>query len=105
LDPKCKMHTGQRIKLFQVTGKAQLKGFINLPIFFETDDGPVRIDVEAYVVKGMQSSVILGNDFSQQYNFSVIRDQGTLITLGDSRRTIPAVKSDIQPRLYQDGST
>ena len=58
---------------------------MNLPIIFETDSGPVQIDVEAYVVKGMTTPVILGNDFADQFSISIVQDESTTYLLfGDS---------------------
>jgi len=36
------------------------------PIVFDTPDGLVELQVEAYVVKGMNAAVILGNDSSSE---------------------------------------
>ena len=105
LEPKCKMHTGQKIKIVQVTGKAQIQGFANIPIFFETEEGPVRIDVEAYIVKGMHTPFILGNDFTEQYNFSIMRTDGTAIVLGNSGRLIKAMGINTPYKTSTDGTT
>ena len=48
-----KIQTGQKVNLIQVTGTSKISGYINIPIIFETNSGPVQIDVEAYVVKRM----------------------------------------------------
>ncbi|THU78232.1 hypothetical protein K435DRAFT_811723 [Dendrothele bispora CBS 962.96] len=40
--------------------------------------GPVKIAVEAYVVKDMSTPLILGNDFATQYSLSILRDDATL---------------------------
>ena len=63
-----KIKTGQKINLIQVTGTSKISGYINLPIFFDSDTGPVQVEVEAYVVKGMTTPIILGNDFADQYS-------------------------------------
>lgn len=84
--PKAK--TGQKINLTQVTGSTSINGFITLPVFFDTPDGPVMLEVEAYVVKGMTTPFILGNDFADQYELSIMRKEGkTHLILGDSGRT------------------
>ena len=65
-----KMKKGQKINLVQVTGKGSISGYVELELYFNTKDGPVKIKVEAYVVKGM-TTLILGNDFADQYSLSV----------------------------------
>jgi hypothetical protein len=89
----CKPATkgGQKIELIQVTGRSSISGFVDLDLFFQPKEGPVKIGVEAYVVKGMSTPFILGNDFSSQYSISVLReDMRTYIKLGDSGRTVEA---------------
>ena len=48
-----KIKKGQKINLVQVTGKASISGYVELDLYFGTKEGPVKIKVEAYVVKGM----------------------------------------------------
>ncbi|KIJ51115.1 hypothetical protein M422DRAFT_44300 [Sphaerobolus stellatus SS14] len=80
-----KVKTGQRINLVQVTGTSKISGYVNLPLIFETDKGPVQIEVEAYVVKGMTAPLILGNDFADQYAISLIREgDQTYLQFGDT---------------------
>jgi hypothetical protein len=67
-----KIRQGQRINLVQVTGNASISGYFEIDLYFHTPEGPVKINVEAYVVKGMTSPFILGNDFADQYSISVI---------------------------------
>ena len=57
--------------LVQVTGKASISGYVELDLYFHTKEGPVKIKVKAYVVKGMTTPLILGNDFVDQYSLSV----------------------------------
>jgi hypothetical protein len=71
-NPKC--HSGRKISLQQVTTKINLEQFVKLPTFFNTNKGPVRKDLEAYIVKDMSSHMILGNDYADQYSLSFIRD-------------------------------
>ncbi len=82
---------GQKVKLIQVTGNATINGYVPLDIFFDTTDGPVKMSVEAYVVKGMSTPFILGNDFATSYSISLLRQGGeTRVQLGDSGRFIQA---------------
>ena len=46
-----KLRQGQRVNLVQVTGNASISGYVNIDLYFHTPDGPVKINVEAYVVK------------------------------------------------------
>jgi hypothetical protein len=57
--------------------------------------------VEAYVVKGMSTPFILGNDFTDQYSISVIRQEGScFIEFGDLDQKMP-VNNSISP-LFLD---
>ena len=67
-----KLQQGQRVNLVQVTRNASISGYVDIDLYFHTPDGPVKINVEAYVVKGMSTPLILGNDFADQYSISVI---------------------------------
>ena len=67
---------------------------------------PFKINVEAYVVKGMSTPLILGNDFADQYSISVIRQEGSCaIEFGDSNRRMPVNNSVSPPFLDEDGHT
>ena len=67
---------------------------VDIDLYFHTPDGPVKINVEAYVVKGMSTPLILGNDFADQYSISVIRQEGSCtIEFGDSNRRMPVNNS------------
>jgi transposase InsO family protein len=82
-----KVKSGQKINLVQVTGSSKISGYVNLPIYFDTKEGPVLIEVEAYVVKGMTTPLILGNDFADQYSISIIReDNNSYLMFGNSGR-------------------
>ena len=98
------MKKGQKINLVQVTGKASISGYIELELYFNTKDGPVKIKVEAYVVKGMTTPLILGNDFADQYSLSVKRMEGrTFLAFGDSRRTLDIANSVSPKFISEDG--
>jgi hypothetical protein len=104
LSPTPKIKQGQRINLVQVTGNASISGFVCIDLFFHTSDGPVKISVEAYVVKGMSTPVILGNDFADQYSISVLRiDGGTQLELGESGRRMKVESSTSSPFTDEDG--
>lgn len=102
--PTPKLRSGLRVNLVQVTGSATISGYIEIPIFFETTEGPVKIVVEAYVVKGMTSEFILGNDFQDQYSLSVLREEGeSSILLGNTGRHIPVQNSVTRPYTDENG--
>lgn len=93
---------GQRIKLIQVTGSVSIDGFAGIDLFFQTEDGPVHLPVEAYVVKGMSTPFILGNDFQDQFSLSILRKDGnTTLAFGDSGRSIP-VENSTSPSLIDE---
>jgi dUTP pyrophosphatase len=68
-----KHHQGKKVTLSQVTAKISIDGYVDLPLFFDTENGPIQANVEAYVVKGMSTPLILGNDFADQYSLSIDR--------------------------------
>ena len=101
-----KIRTGQKVNLIQVTGTSKISGYMNLPIIFETDSGPIQIDVEAYVVKGMTTPVILGNDFTNQFSISTVWDESTTyLLLGDSGRRTKIQNSVGSVLQGEDGHT
>jgi len=89
LTVKPKVKTGQKIKLIQVTGTSSISGFVTLDVYFYSEEGPIKLTVEAYVVKGMTTPFLLGNDFSDQYSISTIREAGeTRLSFGGTGRSI-----------------
>jgi hypothetical protein len=60
LSSKPRIVTGQRINLIQVTGNAIITGFVTLDLYFHTIEGPVKMRVEAYVVRGMTTPFFIG---------------------------------------------
>lgn len=103
IDSKPKKIQGCKINLVQVTGSTTIQGYIKLPIYFPTEDGPVKIEVEAYIVKGMSAPFILGNDFSDQYELSILRSDGECqLLLGRSLRTIEADSSVDSPKYLDE---
>lgn len=87
INPPLKQITGRRLSIIHVTGKATIQGYVKMPLFFDTNDGPVKLVIEAYIVKGMTAPFILGNDFADQYELSLIRHKGeTHLIFGRSMR-------------------
>lgn len=90
LTNKPKIKAGQKINLIQVTGNSVISGYVVLDLYFKTPQGPVKINVEAYVVKGMTTPFILGNDFADQYSISIVRREGkSYLLFGNSGRELP----------------
>ena len=81
-----------------------ITGYITLDIYFKTDEGPILIKVEAYVVKGMSAPFIFGNDFADQYSISLLREEGESTLLfgksGWSKKVHNSVTSSL---LDEDG--
>lgn len=99
-----KIRTGQRIRLIQVTGDAIITGYVTLDLYINTNEGPVLIKVEAYVVKGMSASFILGNDFADQYSISLLREAGqSTLLFGKSGRSKEVHNSITSTFLNEDG--
>ena len=68
-------------------GASIISGFIAIPIYFDMSAGLVELSVEAYVVKGMTTPFILGNDFARQYALSIVRsNEGTQLVFVDMGR-------------------
>ena len=101
-----KLQQGQQVNLVQVTGNASISGYVNIDLYFQTPDGPIKINVEAYVVKDMSTPIILGNDFADQYSISVIgQEWSCMIEFGDSDRRMPMNNSVSPPFLDKVGHT
>ncbi|THH19755.1 hypothetical protein EUX98_g8715 [Antrodiella citrinella] len=86
------------------SGNVTINGFIDIDLFFDTSTGPLKMNVEAYVVKGMTAPFILGNDFADQYAISIIRSaEGTHLTFADSSRIVPVQNSLNSGMKDEDG--
>ena len=106
LKAKPKIKKGQKIDLIQVTGSTTISGYVTVDLIFHTDDGPVRIVVEAYVVKGMTTPFILGSDFTDQYSISIIRRDGECcLDFGESGRQLKVNLSTGPIYLNDQGQT
>ncbi len=100
------IQAGQQINLIQVTGSSSISGFIKLDLYFDTEKGPVKINVEAYIVKGMTTPFILGNNFADQYSISIIRQGGeSILTFGDTGCELKVSSSTSPTFLDKEGRT
>jgi hypothetical protein len=74
-------------------------------LFHNTDLGPVKMTVEAYIVPKMNAAFILGTDFALQFQLSLIRDNlGTCIQFGDTGRSLKVEESETSPQFNSSGS-
>jgi hypothetical protein len=90
---KPKARTGSKLKLIQVTGRAGCSEYVKLDLYFRSQLGVVRLKgVEAYVVKGMEANMIIGEDVQIPWQLHTIRPAGERYwAIGDSPHRIPAV--------------
>lgn len=64
----------------------------------------MKINVEAYVVKGMMTPFILGNDFTDQYDISTMRENGiSHLVFGASQRRLRIENSTGESMLDNEG--
>ena len=99
-----KLRQGQQVNLVQVTGNVSISGYVDIDLYFYTPDGPIKINVEAYVVKGMSTPLILRNDFMDQYSILVMCQEGSCtIEFRDSNRRMLVNNSVSPPFLDEDG--
>ncbi|KAF9020541.1 hypothetical protein BDZ89DRAFT_958163 [Hymenopellis radicata] len=65
---------GMRIRLYQLTSDAKILGYTTFAYLVETVDGKtVSFEVEAYVVRGMITPLLLSEDFQTSYELGVER--------------------------------
>lgn len=101
-----KSRSGQEVNLIQVTGKSTITGYIDLPILFQTDDSFVELNVEAYIVKGMNVPFILGNDLADQCSLSIIRKEtNTFLDFGQTGRRVQVLNALSSPYVDDEGHT
>ncbi|KAF7341208.1 TY3B-TY3B protein [Mycena venus] len=99
-----KIKQGHQVNLIQVTETSSISGYVNLDLFFVTEDGPVKLNVDAYVVDDMTTPFLFGNDFADQYSLSIIREEGsTYLQFGDSGRRLPVENSTSPPLIDGNG--
>ncbi|QRW08790.1 Undecaprenyl phosphate-alpha-4-amino-4-deoxy-L-arabinose arabinosyl transferase [Ceratobasidium sp. AG-Ba] len=100
-----KEKSGQKINLIQVTGRTSITGYVVLELTFPTKDGPVKMQVEAYVVKGMKVPIILESSLVSQVGADVIEleTEPRLDEAGNVFRvyTRPDFKSNLERRAFR----
>ena len=66
-----------KLKLWALTNNVRILGYVNLTVLMATKEGKVlEFEEEAYVVPGMNVPILLGEDFQDNYNVSIHRDEG-----------------------------
>ncbi|KDN35641.1 hypothetical protein RSAG8_11436, partial [Rhizoctonia solani AG-8 WAC10335] len=106
LEPPPRVRIGQKLRLIQVTSNSSLSQYITVPLIFDTNEGLVKMTVEAYIVPDMNTPFILGTDFAAQYQLSLVRDEdGTRIIFGETGRSIQVEESDSVPRIDRQGNS
>jgi hypothetical protein len=64
-----KPKTGMRMCLYHLTGEAKILGYIKFPVFTQSTDGTwIQFDTEAYVVRNMNTPLLLGEDSRHSLN-------------------------------------
>jgi hypothetical protein len=88
--PPVKTKEGQSIKINQVTGRSTTNQYLPLKVHFSMSEGPIAMDLKAYLIKDMNTPLILGNDYVDQYLLSILRNNSSsVLQLGDTGRTVP----------------
>jgi hypothetical protein len=84
---------GIQMSLYHLTGQAKVLGYVKCPIFMVTTEGEVvRFELEAYVVRNMKVSLLLGEDFQSTYELGVKHSSTghCEVQVGSSRHIIAA---------------
>lgn len=69
-----KIKEGLRMKLYHLTGNASVLGYTRTNLFATAIDGTViSFELEAYVVRGMQVPLLVGEDFQTTYELGLQR--------------------------------
>ncbi|KAI0038604.1 hypothetical protein FA95DRAFT_1466362, partial [Auriscalpium vulgare] len=88
-----RVRQGLKMALYQLTSGAPLAGYVSLPVFVDSREGPLlQFEAECYVVPGMTVPVLLGEDFHVTYELGVQRrvQKGSIIQVGDHPHSIAA---------------
>jgi hypothetical protein len=73
-------------------------------LLFGMSNGFVKMNIEAYVVRGMTTPFILGNDFADQYSISILRkDEETTLIFGTSNQEVKVENSMGSSLINEEG--
>ena len=61
------------MRIRQLTGTSTTDRYVPIDLVFDTEKGPVSLQIEAYIIPEMNAPVILGCDFTMQYNLLIIQ--------------------------------
>ncbi|KDQ26071.1 hypothetical protein PLEOSDRAFT_1045515, partial [Pleurotus ostreatus PC15] len=79
LDEPPNIKEGMRMRLYQLTGSAQVLGYVRTKLLIPAASGDiVQFELEAYVVRGMRVPLLLGEDFQTAYELGVLRQASGL---------------------------
>ena len=84
---------GHKLNLIQLTGQASCSEYVRLNLYFQSQLGPVSLKgVEAYVVKGMQAKLLIGEDTQRAWQLHSMRPAGKAYwKVGELPHLIPVV--------------
>jgi hypothetical protein len=88
-----KPREGIHMSLYHLTGQAKVLGYVKCSIYMVNTEGEVvRFDLEAYVVRNMKVSLLLGEDFQSAYELGIKRSATghCEVQVGQSRHVIAA---------------
>ena len=93
---------GRKVELTQAVGDLTVDSFTILPLYFKTNQGTVELEVEAYIMPKMKRPIIIGNDYQDQFNISVVREEkgGTKVKFGESGHEMPAYNSTFSEEKF-----
>ncbi|EPT02336.1 hypothetical protein FOMPIDRAFT_1118518, partial [Fomitopsis schrenkii] len=95
-DARPRIRRGLRMNLVQLTNGFHIEGFVQLPVLIQAEDGDwLSFDGEFYVVPGMTSPLLLGEDFQVGYELCVLRNaaDGTSVEIPATGHTFQASSS------------
>ncbi|KAH9918788.1 uncharacterized protein B0H18DRAFT_882563, partial [Fomitopsis serialis] len=98
-----KIRQGLHMNLFQLTGGFRITGYVQTQVYVKSEQGhTLKMMAECYVVPGMSSPLLLGEDFHVNYELGVTRslEEGSAIQVGDTGYSIPA--SSAIPDHYRE---
>jgi hypothetical protein len=80
---------------------------VKLDLYFRSQLGPIRLKgVEAYIVKGMEANLLIGEDTQVAWQLHMIRPDGKRYwKIGDSPHCIPGIQGPVPNEAFTAGWT
>ena len=99
---KLKLRSGHKLKLIQLTGSAGCSEYVKLDLYFRSQLGPVRLKgVKAYIVKGMEANMLIGEDTQLAWQLHTTRPEGKRHwQVGDSPHHIPGTQGSVPQEAF-----